>query len=203
MCNYCWHNQALSKRLQRFLDIFSKYLFNFQRDLMLTNIISWRIWWAKWLVKKWRYVVCIFFPFTLRGLFCNCLVKVFSLFLLLYQKSKGVQQEQQPKSVLPFTTDDFKACNEDKLKALETYLESRTYLFKYEPSSIDREVFIGIRDRDLSSSWQNFPNIERWYKHIKSFNDEEQRRFTVFHGWSYLQWLDLWFMHDFCFLCRY
>lgn len=40
MCNYCWHNQALSKRLQRFLDIFSKYLFNFQRDLMLTNIIS-------------------------------------------------------------------------------------------------------------------------------------------------------------------
>ena len=116
-------------------------------------------------------------------------MKVFSLFLLLYQKSKGVQQEQQqqPKSVLPFTTDDFKACNEDKLKALETYLESRTYLFKYEPSSIDREVFIGIRDRDLSSSWQNFPNIERWYKHIKSFNDEEQRRFTVFHGWSYLQ----------------
>jgi len=94
------------------------------------------------------------------------------------KKSKGVQQEQQPKSVLPFTTDDFKACNEDKLKALETYLESRTYLFKYEPSSIDREVFIGIRDRDLSSSWQNFPNIERWYKHIKSFNDEEQRRFT-------------------------
>ena len=40
MCNYCWDNQALPKRLQRFLDIFSKYLFNFQRDLMLTNIIS-------------------------------------------------------------------------------------------------------------------------------------------------------------------
>ena len=113
------------------------------------------------------------------------LVKVFSLFLLLYQKSKGVQ-EQQPKSVLPFTTDDFKTSNEDKLKALETYLESRTYLFKYEPSSIDRDVFIGIRDRNLSS-WQNFPNIERWYKHIKSFSDEEQRRFTVFLGCSYLQ----------------
>ena len=73
MCNYCWHNQALSKRLQRFLDIFSKYLFNFQRDLMLTNIISWRIWWAKWLVKKWRYVVCNFFS-PLRWEVCSVTV---------------------------------------------------------------------------------------------------------------------------------
>ena len=122
----------------------------------------------------------IFFSFTFAGFLFYLLVKVFSLFLLLYQKSKGVP-EHQPKSVLPFTTDDFKTSNEEKLKALEAYLESRTYLFKYEPSSIDGEVYIGIRDRNLSS-WQNFPNIERWYNHIKSFNDEEQRRFTVFPG---------------------
>ena len=100
------------------------------------------------------------------------------LFHCCYQKGKGAPQEQ-PKSLLPFSVDNLKGCKEDNISLIDSHLESRSYIFDYEPTSLDREVFLGIKDRNITS-WQNFPNLERWYNHLKSFSDEDLRRFTVF-----------------------
>ena len=100
------------------------------------------------------------------------------LFHCCYQKGKGAPQEQ-PKSLLPFSVDNLKGCKEDNISLIDSHLESRSYIFDYEPTSLDREVFLGIKDRNITS-WQNFSNLERWYNHLKSFSDEDLRRFTVF-----------------------
>ena len=71
-----------------------------------------------------------------------------------------------------------KTCNEENILKLEYYLESRSYVLGYEPSSLDRDICIAIKERKISS-WQNLPNVERWFNHIKSFSEDDQRRFTV------------------------
>lgn len=84
-----------------------------------------------------------------------------------------------PKSILPFSIDDLQTCPEESFKAIDGYLEQRSYLYGYEPSSIDKDALKCLKNRKTPANWSNYGNLERWFLHISSFSDAEQNKFLV------------------------
>lgn len=61
------------------------------------------------------------------------------------------------------------------LKELNTFLEGASYIEGYLPSQADVEVFTAIGETKL----EGFPHIQRWYKHIASYTEEERKAFPA------------------------
>lgn len=63
----------------------------------------------------------------------------------------------------------------ETLKFLENYLSERSYIEGYQPSQADLVALNSLKSAPTKST----PNVFRWYNHIKSFNDEEKKKFSI------------------------
>ncbi|KOC62310.1 Valine--tRNA ligase [Habropoda laboriosa] len=65
-------------------------------------------------------------------------------------------------------------------EALNNYLGDYPYLDGYNPSQIDVKVYqTFVR---LNTNFMNYPHLHRWYKHVASYNEQEQSVFRSEKG---------------------
>lgn len=67
---------------------------------------------------------------------------------------------------------------ENHLQAFDEYLKPRSYICGYLPSAADRQIhnkLLPVNKRQLN----NYPNLSRWFGHIDSFSESEQRAFPT------------------------
>ncbi|EEB11659.1 elongation factor 1-beta', putative [Pediculus humanus corporis] len=66
------------------------------------------------------------------------------------------------------------------VKDLNSYLEDKSYISGYEPSQDDVKAFDSMGKAPGSDT----PNALRWYNHIKSFNNDERKKFPAGTGFK-------------------
>ncbi|CAK9815121.1 Valine--tRNA ligase [Anthophora plagiata] len=65
-------------------------------------------------------------------------------------------------------------------EALNNYLEDYPYLDGYSPSQIDVKIYQTFVK--LNTNFMNYPHLYRWYRHVGSYNEQEQSAFRVEKG---------------------
>lgn len=66
------------------------------------------------------------------------------------------------------------------LKSFNEYLESRSYLYGYTPTTIDfefRNVF-----KTITININPYRHIRRWFNHICTYTDDERKKFDSTNG---------------------
>ena len=102
-------------------------------------------------------------------------------FVLADQKSKGQPQEKPAKDStanLPFSLDNIEKSSVENLQALDSHLESNSFLDGFEPSTLDKDTHLGLA-KHKTVPWTELINLERWFKHLNSYSDEEKKTFAV------------------------
>lgn len=94
------------------------------------------------------------------------------------QKGKG-STSTPPQSLLPFPVDNLNQCNETTLKTVDDYLVTRSYLLGVEPSLVDSDALKSLKGRKSGVVWPDYPNLQRWVRHMESFSDEDSKKFLV------------------------
>ena len=109
-------------------------------------------------------------------------MEIFSLtFVLADQKGKGQPQEKPTKDLsaqLPFSLDNIEKSSLQNLQALDTHFETNSFLDGFEPSTLDKDIHQGL-SKHQTVPWTDLINLERWFKHLKSYSDEEKKTFAV------------------------
>merc|ERR1711976_1049856 len=96
------------------------------------------------------------------------------------KKCKGQPQEKPAKDStadLPFSLDDIDKCPVENLQALDSHLESNSFLDGFEPSTLDKDTHLGLA-KHKAVPWTELINLERWFKHLNSYSDEEKKTFA-------------------------
>jgi seryl-tRNA synthetase len=92
------------------------------------------------------------------------------------KKGKG-STSTPPQSLLPFPVDNLNQCNETTLKTVDDYLVTRSYLLGVEPSLVDSDALKSLKGRKSGVVWPDYPNLQRWVRHMESFSDEDSKKF--------------------------
>ncbi|KAK6626519.1 hypothetical protein RUM43_003709 [Polyplax serrata] len=69
---------------------------------------------------------------------------------------------------------------ESGVTKLNQYLSDKSYISGYQPSQDDVTAFNSLS----KPPGQNTPNVLRWYNHIKSYNNDERKKFPAGTGFA-------------------
>jgi len=96
------------------------------------------------------------------------------------KKGKGQPQEKPTKDLsaqLPFSLDNIEKSSLQNLQALDTHFETNSFLDGFEPSTLDKDIHQGL-SKHQTVPWTDLINLERWFKHLNSYSDEEKKTFA-------------------------